>query len=304
MIVKEDALREYLHNRQIPIALNEQILPELSAGARLALCLRADFSSAKPVMYVLDGGRELHGEQINPLIGLREYQARNLANAANLPREQWAELIAVAHRLYGAFIDADAMLLELNPLAVLPDGHLTVLGGKLVIDDYALYRQPTLAAHLLTESPTLAQAHAAGIRYVGLHGKIACLSNGAGLGMAAMDMIAHYSDGEMRAGNFIDIGTDVAPEKLAAGLRLGLADTDVRCLLISLFLSRGAVDTARQVIQAVEDARSSTPVIVLFLGIDADECRAAVQHADISTLSSASSLREAARRAIHIAGER
>lgn len=304
MIVKDSALREYLRSRQIPISLTELIPQPPPVQAQLALCLRADFGSAKPVMIVFNGGHELHREYINPLIGLREYQARNLANAANLPREQWAALIAVAHRLYLAFIDADAMLIELNPLAVLSDGKLMALGGKLVIDDYALYRQPALAAHLLDESPTLAKAHAAGIRYVGLRGKIACLSNGAGLGMTAMDMIAHYSENAVRAGSFIDIGTEFVPEKLAAGLRLSLSDTSVRCLLISLFLSHNAVETARRVIQAVGDTESDIPTIVLFLGVDADECRAAVQHAGIPTLTSAGTLREAARRAIHFVGAR
>lgn len=255
-------------------------------------------------MTVMSEGREQHREYINPLIGLREYQARNLANAANLPREQWAELIAVAHRLYSAFVDADAMRLELNPVVVSPSGQLAVLGCKLVIDDYALYRQPEFAAHLLDESPILAQAHAAGIRYVTLEGKIGCLSNGAGLGLAAMDMIALYSGDEIHAGSFIDVGTEVDQEKLAAGLRLSLSDDGVRCLLISLFLSRNAIETAQRVVQAVEDAQTDIPTIILFLGVDVDECRAVVQHAGIPTLSSASTLREAARRAIHLAGER
>src|SRR3989304_2803029 len=124
---------------------------------------------------------------IDPLLGLREYQARYLAAAIELPREHWRDFIRIASGLYRVFHRVDATLAEINPLVVTKDHHLMALDGKMVIDDNALFRHTDIAEmrDLDEEAPAEREARKYGLSYVHLDGSIGCLVNGGGLGMGA-----------------------------------------------------------------------------------------------------------------------
>ena len=179
------------------------IEPAADVTAEYFLGIYGDRGSSLLMLASTEGGSEISQierdkpetifrETINPFLGVLEFQARNLASGINLPREHWSAFTQIAQNLYRCCIACDAVRAEINPLALTRSGDLIALGGKLVIDDNALFRQPELAAirDVKAEHESAVQARAAGISYVRLPGTIGCIVSGAGLGMATIDMLA------------------------------------------------------------------------------------------------------------------
>jgi len=131
---------------------------------------------------------------IDPLLGLRDYQARDIAAGIDLPRDYWKSFIAIARGLWKTYLDSDATLAEINPLVITSDMKLIALDGKMVIDDNALFRHPEFAEmrDLDAEAPLETEARKYGLSYIKLEGDIGCLVNGAGLAMTTMDIIKLY----------------------------------------------------------------------------------------------------------------
>jgi succinyl-CoA synthetase beta subunit len=142
---------------------------------------------------------------IDPLLGLRDYQARYLAACTEMPRENWREFMSITKGLYQTFMQTDATLAEINPLVITGDKGLMALDGKMVLDDNGLFRHPELAEmrDLDEEAAEEREARKYGLSYVKLGGEIGCMVNGAGLAMATMDVINHYGGSPA---NFLDIG--------------------------------------------------------------------------------------------------
>ncbi len=152
---------------------------------------------------------------VDPCLGLREYQARDIALGIGLPKEQMAQFSKICQNLYDCYMGIDASLAEINPLAVLGDGTLKALDGKILLDDSALFRHPDLAAMRDEDEETAEEKEARlnGLSYVKLDGEIGCMVNGAGLAMATMDIIKLYG-GE--PANFLDVGGGAKADKVAA----------------------------------------------------------------------------------------
>jgi succinyl-CoA synthetase beta subunit len=150
---------------------------------------------------------------VDPLIGLRDYQARNLAAAMELPRQHWNEFSQMARGLFDTYWNSNATLAEINPLVITKQDQLLALDGKIVIDDNALFRHPELEQlrDLDEEAPSEREARGYGLSYVKLDGNIGCMVNGAGLAMATMDVIMGLG-GE--PANFLDIGGGAGAEKV------------------------------------------------------------------------------------------
>jgi len=125
---------------------------------------------------------------VDPFLGLRQYQARELAFGIGLDRTYLRDFVRIAQSLYAAFIGSDASLAEINPLVITADGELLAVDGKMLIDDNALFRHPDLAElrDLAEEDPYEQEARRFGLSYVRLDGEIGCMVNGAGLAMATM----------------------------------------------------------------------------------------------------------------------
>jgi succinyl-CoA synthetase beta subunit len=140
---------------------------------------------------------------VDPCLRLKEYQTRSLQ--ANPSKEQMRSFNQVCQGLYAAFMGSDADLAEINPLAIVGDGQLIALDGKMVLDDSGLFRHPELAAMRDEdeETPEERMAREAGLSYVKLDGEIGCMVNGAGLAMATMDIIKYYGGSPA---NFLDVG--------------------------------------------------------------------------------------------------
>ncbi|MEO8396892.1 MAG: ATP-grasp domain-containing protein, partial [Chloroflexota bacterium] len=186
----------------------------------------------------------LSRETIKPFLGVLEFQARNLASGLNLPREHWNAFTQIAQNLYRCAVACDAVRAEINPLGLTSSGELLALGGKLVIDDNALFRQTELASirDVKAEPPSAVEARAAGISYVHLSGSIGCVVSGAGLGMATLDMLARHN---AAGSSLLDLGGDIQRDKISAALRLILPDA--RAVLFNIFADKtSCVEAARE----------------------------------------------------------
>ncbi len=275
--------------------------PAQDVATELILGIYADRGSSLVMLASTEGQTPLR-ETINPLLGLHDFQARNLANGLNLPRETWGAFTEMARNLYRCFSACDAVRAEINPLGLLRDGNLLALGGKLIIDDNALYRQPEIASIRDTkaEHESAVQARAAGISYLRLSGTVGCVVNGAGLGMATMDMLAHYG---LAASSFLDLGSDVRRDKIVAALRLILPDA--RTILFNLFADKSSCDEiARELLAAVELAPPAIPLVVRLAGCDREAGHALLAAAGYPGLVVAPSVRAAVERLAHVDPDR
>lgn len=237
-------------------------------------------------------------EHIDPFLGVRGYQARNLASGIDLPRSLWREFIQIVLGLYTTFTQNDATLAEINPLAVTEDDQLLAVDGKIVVDDNALMRHPELAKLREVEAEVVEEDEARqyGVSYVALGGDIGCMVNGAGLAMGTMDIIKHFG-GE--PANFLDIGGGADAEKVAAALRIILRDERVRALLINIFGGITRCDeVARGILSAMDEVEVRVPIVVRLVGTNEEEGRRLLAPAELITVSS---LSEAAQKAIALA---
>ena len=240
-------------------------------------------------------------EQISPSLGLRDYQARNIANAINLPREHWTAFTAIAQALYRCYTESDATLTEINPLVITGEGTLLALDGKMILDDNALFRQKDLAEMRDTSAEPEAEriARQAGLTYVKLPGQIGCMVNGAGLAMTTMDMIKLYGGEDVGPANFLDIGGGAQADRVAAALRIILSDPNVKAVLFNIFggITRGD-EVARGILQALTDVKTDLPMIIRLAGTNSEEGLAIIRDANLNNIHSASTLTEGAKKAI------
>ena len=238
---------------------------------------------------------------IDPLLGLREYQARYLAASIELRRELWREFVGIAQGLYTAYTESDATLAEINPLVITGDGRLIALDAKMVVDDNALFRHTELAEmrDFDEEAPPEREARKYGLSYVKLDGNIGCMVNGAGLAMATMDVIKLFG-GE--PANFLDIGGGAGADKVAAALGIILSDSNVRAVLFNIFGGITRCDeVARGILMALKEVSTDVPMVVRLTGTNEAEGQRILAEADMLT---AGSLSEAAQTAVSLANER
>jgi succinyl-CoA synthetase beta subunit len=288
MNVPPDALRTYLASFDIPVV-------DGASSFHFQVRISADLIQACPVIAVLHGSAELGREYISPLLGLRDYQARNLGNLANLPREYWAEFVYLAGNLYRCYLDADALRLQLDGLTD-TGGRIAATGCAMQIDDNALFRQ----RHLLPPD----QDYRHELTFRAFKGQIGVLANGSGLAMATMDMIVHYSENTLRAAAFTDIGNTLRVERVTEALNMILGVPHARVVLVALFAADQCAHTAHTIIEAAHQVEAPVPPIIVFLsGLDAEHGRTLIERARSPFLIGANTLREAVRRAIHLTTE-
>ncbi len=237
---------------------------------------------------------------IDPLLGLRDYQAGDIAVGIDLPREHWRSFLDICRGLWRAYSECDATLAEINPLAVTGDNHLTALDGKMIIDDNALFRHPDLAdmRDLDIEAPAEIEARKYGLSYIKLDGHIGCLVNGAGLAMATMDIIKLYG-GE--PANFLDVGGGATSDKVAVAFRIILTDPNVRAVLVNIFggITRGD-EVARGILIAMNEVKPRVPIVIRLVGQNAAEGLKLLAESNMIT---AESLADAAQKVVKVAKE-
>jgi len=232
---------------------------------------------------------------VNPLLGLRDYQARNLAAEIEIPRQLWRSFIRILRNLYKVHVNLDATLAEINPLVVTDDNRFIALDGKIILDDSALFRHPDIVdkRDISVETPEEIEARKFSLSYIKLSGNIGCLVNGAGLAMATMDIIQHQGG---QPANFLDIGGGASAEKVAAALRIILSDPQVETVLINIFGGITRCDeVANGIQQTLREIKTDVPFVIRLVGTNEMEGRNILASADFDT---ASTLREAAVKAV------
>ena len=281
-------------------------------NSEIYLGITNDRAARKPVMMASSAGgveieevarvtpEKIIRELIDPLLGLRDYQARDIAAGIDLPREHWRTFGRIARGLWEAYQASDATLAEINPLVITSGNMLLAVDGKMVLDDNALFRHSDLAEmrDLDVEAPSEIEARKYGLSYIKLDGNIGCMVNGAGLAMTTMDIIKLFG-GE--PANFLDIGGGAGHEKVAAALRIILSDKSVKAVLFNVFggITRGD-EVAMGVLAALDELKTDVPMVVRLVGTNAEEGRQLLANADMIT---AQTLAEAAQKAVAVAKE-
>lgn len=218
--------------------------------------------------------------RIDPFVGIPDYLARYFAFSLLGELNLATQLSSILRKMYNAFTETDASLVEINPLVITAEQRLIAIDGKMTFDDNAIYRQPCIYGMAeLTEAEKIeAAAKDIGISYVGMDGNIGCMVNGAGLAMTTMDMIKLYGG---NPANFLDIGGSSNPNKVTQAMKLLLKDDHVKSVLINIF---GGItrcdDVAMGLLEAFEQIHTNIPVIVRLTGTNEQAGRRLLQGND------------------------
>jgi succinyl-CoA synthetase beta subunit len=279
------------------------------------LSVTFDRGAKKPLfMFTTQGGVEIEQVaaespealvrlHVDPLEGFQPWIARRLVYGAGVadPSEQ-RQIAAIVDRLYRAFIEFDAMLCEINPLIVTPEGEVRALDSKFAVDDSALFRHPDLAEwrDVSAADPIEAFAREKGVTYVKLDGTVGILGNGAGLSMSTVDVVAHVGG---RPANFCDLGGGGAAEGVVDALEVITRDPQVRSIFFNIFggITRGD-EVARGIVEALDRLDMSRyPIVVRLDGTNAEEGRRILQESGRSNIHPEATMLDGARRAVELA---
>lgn len=288
-----------------------QIDEAISIEKEYFLLITFDRSKKQPLLMMYDSGTiyietaanalfdHLERVYIDPLIGLQRYQIRQLAYRLDFPGKFLRSLGEICFGMWHLFSDLDARMVAINPLAITNDQRLLALDGKITLDPNAQFRHASELDFLDNQLMTAAEieAHKHGLEYIKLPGDISCMVNGAGLTMATLDMIA--DEGGFPA-NFLDLGSGVNNESVNAAMKILLTDPDTKVVIINIF---GGIircgDVAAGVQRAMQNYNPQIPILVHFDGNDAETGYALLRESRVMLMSS---LSEAIKRAVEIAG--
>jgi len=233
--------------------------------------------------------------------GLPPSQAKRISNLPSLNAEQKEVLASIFISMARLFLEKDASLVEINPLAILEMGEWMAIDAKVRLDDNGLEKHPELAKlndpH--QEDPRETEAKKFGLSYVGLEGNIGCMVNGAGLAMATMDLIK-LAGGE--PANFLDVGGGASKEKVTAAFKIILADPKVQAILVNIFGGIMRCDwIAQGLLNATQQLEVKVPIVVRLQGTNVEEGRRLLADAKRLSLISVDELADAARKVVELA---
>src|SRR5690554_2101293 len=234
---------------------------------------------------------------VNFVQGLQPYQCREMGFALGLSAKQVNQLTRIMLGLYRLFNEKDLALVELNPLAVLKNGDLAVLDGKVNSDDNASFRHPDLVAmrDIRQEDETEVAASQHDLNYVTMDGDIGCMVNGAGLAMATMDVIK-LEGGE--PANFLDVGGGANKERVTEAFKLILSDEDVKAIFVNIFGGIVRCDMiAEGIIAAVKEVDVKVPVIVRLEGTNVEEGKKLLRESGLA-ITPADDINDGAKKAV------
>jgi succinyl-CoA synthetase beta subunit len=248
------------------------------------------------IVYSPDGGMDIEKvaeetpdrvfkEVVDPLLGLRPFQAQKVAFNLGLSGQALKEMVDFVQKLYAAFLGSDASMFEINPCLKTSDDRIIAVDAKVTLDDNALYRHPNLEAlrDKEEEDPADVEAQEYDLNYVKLDGNVGCMVNGAGLAMATMDLIK-LSGGE--PANFLDVGGTADANRVENAMRFILKDPHVKAILINIF---GGIVRCDRVAQGVVDAYKKignipVPVIVRLQGTNADIAKQIIDESGLEVM--------------------
>jgi len=279
------------------------------------LSLTFDRSEKKPLfMFTTQGGVDIEEVaatspdalvrlHVDPLAGFQPWHARRLVYGGGVtdPAEQ-KQIAAIAGKLYAAFVACEAMLCEINPLIVTPNGEVRALDSKFTVDDNALFRHPDIAEmrDLGAADPLEALAREKGVTYVKLDGEVGVLGNGAGLTMSTVDVVTFVGGSPA---NFCDLGGGGDAQGVVDALEVITRDPQVRAIFFNIFGGITRCDeVARGILQAVGQMGIEQPIVVRLDGTNAEEGRRILGESGVSNLHPEATMLDGARRAVELAG--
>ena len=241
-------------------------------------------------------------EHVDPAVGLMPYQARKLAFGLNFPPELVGKAVKFMTALYNAFVDTDCSLAEINPLVITEGGDVIALDAKMNFDGNGLFRHKDIQGlrDFDEEDPTETEASKFDITYISLDGNIGCMVNGAGLAMAAMDMIKMCGGSPA---NFLDVGGGASTEQVTNAFRLILSDPKVKAILVNIFGGIMRCDViAEGVVLAVKTLGLKVPLVVRLEGTNVDKGKEILAASKLNIIS-ASDMKDAAQKIVAAAGQ-
>ena len=254
------------------------VVPAAEIASESYVGVIMDRASQRPVFMVSPAGgvdieevaaqspEKIFRAEVDPRYGLLKHQAMGLAFELFRDLAQVRAAATIMGRLYTAFGNSGASLVEINPLITTPDGDVVALDAKIAVDDNELDRRPGIAAlrDMSAEDPAEVKAREAGLSYIKLDGNVGCCVNGAGLAMATMDLVQYHGGAPA---NFLDIGGSSNPDKVVAALEIITSDPSVKCILFNIF---GGItrcdDVANGIVTATKRTRLDRPIVIRLTG--------------------------------------
>ncbi|MBU1225811.1 MAG: ADP-forming succinate--CoA ligase subunit beta [Actinobacteria bacterium] len=239
---------------------------------------------------------------IDPVIGLAEWQARELVYRAGLDRASARASAAVLLKLYGAFVGLDCDLVEVNPLILTGSGEVVALDSKVTLDSNGFFRHPDFEDFRadFTEDPLEKMARERDLNFIKLEGSVGIIGNGAGLVMSTLDVVSLVGGS---AANFLDVGGGAGADTIRNALDVLTRDEAVRVVLINIFGGITRCDLVAQgIVEALGSLELPWPIVVRLDGTNATAGRAILAQAASASVVPAATMREAAERAVELAG--
>src|SRR3954449_12692408 len=247
---------------------------------------------------------------IDPGTGVDEEKARAIVAEAAFPAELVDQAVTMVQALWQVFVEEDATLVEVNPLARLEGDLLEALDGKVSLDENADFRHPEHAAFEIRDEtdPLEAKAKEKGLNYVKLDGQVGIIGNGAGLVMSTLDVVAYAGEkhGGVKPANFLDIGGGANAQVMADGLHIILSDPQVKSVFVNVFGGITACDeVANGIVGAVGvlGAEESKPLVVRLDGNNVEEGRRILNEANHPLVTLVETMDGAADKAAELAGQ-
>jgi succinyl-CoA synthetase beta subunit len=239
---------------------------------------------------------------IDPVDGLTEQRCREWVEAANLDPEALDGAVDVLLKLWTAYTEGDADLVEINPLILTTDGRVHALDAKVTLDDNSVFRHPDYEQYdesQVRDTREMA-AHERGLQYVGLDGFVGVIANGAGLAMSTVDVVTEVGG---KPANFLDIGGGANADVMAGALEVINNDDDVRSIFINIFggITKGE-EVANGIVQALGRVKIDAPIVIRLDGTNADEGREILKPHVSDRFRIEPTMLEAARTAVSLAG--
>ncbi len=241
---------------------------------------------------------------VDPVIGLTNWQASELVYRAGLDRATARKSAAVIRSLYRAFVDLDCDLVEVNPLILTGDGEVVALDSKVTLDANAFFRHPEFEAFRsdFAIDSIEEMAWQRDLSFIKLDGSVGVIGNGAGLVMSTLDVVNLVGG---NAANFLDVGGGANADTITNALEVLTHDHAVRSVLINIFGGITRCDlVAEGIIAALNSLRLPWPLVVRLDGTNAVEGREILAKVASDRVIPAATMREAAEKAVALAGEK
>ena len=239
---------------------------------------------------------------VDPALGLRPYQARQIAFGLDLSGDSFKQCVKLVTKLYNFFWMKDCSQVEVNPLVTTPAGDVLALDAKVNFDSNALFRHPDVVElrDLSEEDPKEVEASKFDLNYIALDGNVACMVNGAGLAMATMDIIKHYGGSPA---NFLDVGGGANEEQVENAFRILVSDDAVKAILVNIFGGIMKCDViATGIVNAARKLDMKVPLVVRLEGTNVEQGKKILADSGLA-LEPADSLAEAAEKIVQLAAQ-